>query len=71
MFRKRQNLEFQCFEKGEVHNCNVWKKAKLRIPMFEKGKSRSRFLSRVLMSTGARDCIKSAINRPTDHPGET
>ena len=45
---KRQNLEFQCLEKDKTENSNVWKRqnlefqcletAKLRIPMFGKGK---------------------------------
>ena len=31
MFGKRENLEFQCLEKGKIQNSNVWKKAKLRM----------------------------------------
>ena len=36
MFGKKQDLEFQCLEKGKIQNSNVWKKAKFRIPMFGK-----------------------------------
>ena len=68
---EKEKLRIPMFKKGKIQNSNVWKRKNLEIPMFGKGKSRSRcFLSRVLMSTGARDCIKSAINRPMDHPGE-
>ena len=49
LFRKSQNLEFQCLEKGKMQNSNLWKtpksklqsleKAKFGIPMFGKSKN--------------------------------